>query len=270
MMILNHSQQDLVSLRYFYRLSGDKLSCFLFSLSFVFASVVTTNVLQSNLVSLRFCLYFSKKTPQFFSTLWVPVCTLFLLVLRHQSTVLYSLLSSCFKMAYDGEKWSNYVHNHIQDTQGVKTTPFCAGTPVLVLVPQVWIPLYRRKLFCHISFIKLNFIYIESGCLDHQLATLVTLLFLCQLHGDEQTLWTNICSIQQLSIRGVGGGSARKRYPLGHRYMKGEGFYQLKFIKGEGNLSFPSVKRPKRANRRTIYGCEKVEKISQFCEFFIF
>ena len=86
-------------------------------------------------------------------------------------------------------------------------------------------PLYRRKLFCHISFIKLNFIYIESGCLDHQLATLVTLLFLCQLHGDEQTLWTNICSIQWLSIRGVGGGSARKRYPSGHRYMKGEGFY---------------------------------------------
>ena len=83
----------------------------------------------------------------------------------------------------------------------MKTTPFCAGTPVLVLVPQVWIPLYRRKLFCHISFIKLNFIYIESGCLDYQLATLVTLLFLCQLHGDEQTLWTTICSIQWLPLR---------------------------------------------------------------------
>ena len=85
------------------------------------------------------------------SGLRVPVCTLFLLVLR-QSTALYSLLSSCFKIASDGEKWSNYVHNHISDTQGVKTTPFCAGTLVLVLVPQVKPPVYRRKLFCHISF----------------------------------------------------------------------------------------------------------------------
>ena len=67
------------------------------------------------------------------SGLRVPVCTLFLLVLR-QSTALYSLLSSCFKIASHGEKWSNYVHNHISDTQGVKTTPFCAGTLVLILV----------------------------------------------------------------------------------------------------------------------------------------
>lgn len=40
---------------------------------------------------------------------WVPVWTLILLVLG-QSTVLYWLLSSCFKVAPDRAKWSNYVN----------------------------------------------------------------------------------------------------------------------------------------------------------------
>ena len=101
----------------------------------------------------------------------------------------------------------------------MKTTPFCAGTLVLVLVPQVNPPHTEENSFATLALIiKLSFIYIESRCRDHQLATLVTLLFLCQLYGDKQTLWTNICSIQWLSIT-VGGGSARKRYPSDHRYI---------------------------------------------------
>ena len=39
---------------------------------------------------------------------WVPVWTPILLVLG-QSTVLYWLLSSCFRVALDRAKWSNYV-----------------------------------------------------------------------------------------------------------------------------------------------------------------
>ena len=35
----------------------------------------------------------------------------------------------------------------------------------------------------------------------------------------------------------------------GYRYMKGYRVYQLMYIKGQGNLSFGSVKGPKRANR---------------------
>ena len=35
----------------------------------------------------------------------------------------------------------------------------------------------------------------------------------------------------------------------GFRYMKWQGFYSLKYMKGEGNLSFGSVKGPKTANR---------------------
>ena len=58
-----------------------------------------------------------------------------------QSTTLFSLLSSCFKMACDRAKWSNYVHSHISDTQGVNTTPFCACTQTLVPGHQVWTPL---------------------------------------------------------------------------------------------------------------------------------
>ena len=45
-----------------------------------------------------------------------------------QSTGFFSPLSSCFKMASDREKSSNYVHSHISGTQSVNTTPFCAGT----------------------------------------------------------------------------------------------------------------------------------------------
>ena len=55
-------------------------------------------------------------------------------------------------MAYDGEKWSNYVHNHISDTQGVKTTPFCAGSLVLVLVPQVNPPYTEQNSFATLAF----------------------------------------------------------------------------------------------------------------------
>ena len=46
---------------------------------------------------------------------------------------LFSLLSSCFKMASDRAKWSNYVDSLISGTQSVNTTPFCAGTQ-----HQVW------------------------------------------------------------------------------------------------------------------------------------
>ena len=61
----------------------------------------------------------------------VPLCTLFLQVIW-QSTALYSLLSSRFKMASDVVNWSNYVRSRISDTQVAKTTPFCAGTQALV------------------------------------------------------------------------------------------------------------------------------------------
>ena len=49
-----------------------------------------------------------------------------------QSTALFLLLSSCFKMASNRGKWSHYVHSHIWGTQTVNTTPFCARTQALV------------------------------------------------------------------------------------------------------------------------------------------
>ena len=49
-----------------------------------------------------------------------------------QSTALFLLLSSCFKMVSNRVKWSNYVHSHISGTQSVNTTPFCACTQALV------------------------------------------------------------------------------------------------------------------------------------------
>ena len=61
----------------------------------------------------------------------VPVRRPFLLVLG-QCTALYWLLSSCFKMTSDREKWSNYVHSYMSITQGVNTQRFCAGTQALV------------------------------------------------------------------------------------------------------------------------------------------
>ena len=61
----------------------------------------------------------------------VPLCTLFLQEMG-QSTALYSLISSRFKMASDVANWSNYVRSRILDTQVAKTTPFCAGTQALV------------------------------------------------------------------------------------------------------------------------------------------
>ena len=41
-------------------------------------------------------------------------------------------------MASDRAKWSNYVHSYISGTQGVNTTPFCAGTQALSPGHQVW------------------------------------------------------------------------------------------------------------------------------------
>ena len=41
-------------------------------------------------------------------------------------------------MASDRAKWSNYVHGYKSGTQGVDTTPFCAGTHPHVLGHQVW------------------------------------------------------------------------------------------------------------------------------------
>ena len=55
-----------------------------------------------------------------------------ILVLGQSTAALYSLLSSCFKMASDRAKWSNHLHSHISGTQGVNATPFCAGTQALV------------------------------------------------------------------------------------------------------------------------------------------
>ena len=37
-----------------------------------------------------------------------------------QPTALYSLQSSCFKMASDRAKWSDYVHSYISSTQGIR------------------------------------------------------------------------------------------------------------------------------------------------------
>ena len=44
-----------------------------------------------------------------------------ILVLGQSTAALYSLLSSCFKMALDRAKCSNYLHSHILGT--VNTTP---------------------------------------------------------------------------------------------------------------------------------------------------
>ena len=65
---------------------------------------------------------------------WAPglcVHTLFV------SSALHSLLSSCFKMASDREKWSNYEHSCISGAQGVNATPVCVGTQALVSEHQV-------------------------------------------------------------------------------------------------------------------------------------
>ena len=64
-----------------------------------------------------------------------------------QSTALFSVLSSCLKMASDRAKWSNDVHSHISGTQRVTTTPFCAGTQAFVPEQQVWTALYTKGAF---------------------------------------------------------------------------------------------------------------------------
>jgi len=48
---------------------------------------------------------------------------------------------------------------------------------------------------------------------------------------------------------------------LGFTYIKGWGFHQLKFMKREGNLSEKGRKELTQG-----YGCEKVDKISWFCD----
>ena len=63
--------------------------------------------------------------------------TKFLLVLG-MSTALYSLLSSCFEMASDKAKWSNFIQSHISSTKSVNTKPFCAGIQALIPEYQVW------------------------------------------------------------------------------------------------------------------------------------
>ena len=70
---------------------------------------------------------------------WAPspgVHTIF--VRSGQSTALFSVLSSCFRMASDRAKWSNDVHSHISGTQSVTTTPFCAGSQSFDPENQVW------------------------------------------------------------------------------------------------------------------------------------
>ena len=47
------------------------------------------------------------------------------------------------------------------------------------------------------------------------------------------------------------------------------GISQVKNIKGEGNMSFLSVKRPKRLTD-AFYGCKEVQKTLRFCDLFIF
>ena len=76
-----------------------------------------------------------------------------------QSTALFSVLSSCLKMAADRAKWSNYVHSHISGTQSVNTTPFC-------VVPRHWFQSTKcgqplRFLMCSCcSFQVCEFMYI--------------------------------------------------------------------------------------------------------------
>ena len=61
------------------------------------------------------------------------------MLLLCQSNALHSLLSSCFKMASAKARWSNYVHSHTKyGFQGVKTTPFSAGTQAVVPQHQLW------------------------------------------------------------------------------------------------------------------------------------
>ena len=54
----------------------------------------------------------------------------------------------------------------------------------------------------------------------------------------------------------------------GRLHPKG-GFHLLKDIKGQGNLSFGSVKGPRRANRWILW-LYKVEKTFYFCDWFLF
>ena len=52
-------------------------------------------------------------------------------VVPGQSTALYFLVCSRFKVATGRVKVSKYVHNYISGTQGVNTKTFCAGTEAL-------------------------------------------------------------------------------------------------------------------------------------------
>lgn len=61
-----------------------------------------------------------------------------MLILR-QSNGFVLAFSSCFKMASDKARWSNYVHSHTKyGFKGMKTTQFSAGTQAVVPGHQVW------------------------------------------------------------------------------------------------------------------------------------
>lgn len=82
----------------------------------------------------------------------------------------------------------------------------------------------------------------------------------------ERTLWEEIS--QQYNRGQPGGGGAGTVYPFNGLYgeaqpeggtffrllvlMKGQGFYYLKYAKGEGSLTLLSVKVPERADRRIL------------------
>ena len=65
---------------------------------------------------------------------------------------------------------------------------------------------------------------------------------------------------------GLGKGNPYYGLYTGRFCPEGVPFKGLGYMKGQGNLSIQSVKRPIRANK-SIYGCEKLENVSWFCDF---
>ena len=59
-------------------------------------------------------------------------------------------------MASDRAKWSKYVHSHMSGTQSVNTTPFCAGTQVLVPEHQVCTVPFKTHHFLDRDDLKLK------------------------------------------------------------------------------------------------------------------
>ena len=54
-----------------------------------------------------------------------------------QSTALWTLLGSCFKVASDRAKWGNYVHSYMSGSQGVNITLFFFSVVIVVYVVSV-------------------------------------------------------------------------------------------------------------------------------------